>query len=146
VERTQAAGEAGAAAPPRPGAAAPDLDRFTHWAFICESSDCRWRGSALLGDALAQEIQRRGCGSVAVVRTGCLGLCGAGPAVVTYPAGEVHLRVEPADAADLAAHLAAGTGLPRRSVRAPQWYRDQLLARLGYFVQLLKRRAAVRAP
>ena len=125
----------------QPAAPATALEAFTHWAFICEASDCRWRGSQTVREALARELHQGGCGSVAVVRTGCLGLCGAGPAVVTYPRGDVHLHVQPADAAEMVTQLSAGAALPRRAVRAPQWYRDQILARLGYFVQLLKRRA-----
>jgi (2Fe-2S) ferredoxin len=125
-----------------PASSAPDLAQFSQWAFICEASDCRWRGAAEVRDALARRVQQQGSRNVAVVRTGCLSLCGAGPAIVTYPAGEVHLRVEPSDVPDLAQQLAAGAGLARRTVRAPQWYRDQILRRLSYFVDLLKRRAA----
>ena len=53
-------------------------------------------------------------GQVHVVRSGCLSLCGAGPAVVTYPAGEVHLRVQPEDAPDLALTLSGGPGAGQR--------------------------------
>ena len=132
----------GARPQPPQAAAAPDVNRFQHWAFICEASDCRYRGACEVREALVGEVQRRGCETVAVVRTGCLSLCGAGPALVTYPGGDVHLHVEPHDAPDLAAQLAGGSALQRRAVRAPQWYRDAILGRLGSFVQLLKRRAA----
>ncbi len=79
-----------------------------------------------------------------VVRSGCLSLCGAGPAVVTYPAGEVHLRVQPEDAPDLALTLSggAGAGQGARRVRAPQWYREHIVARLAYVIQILQRRGA----
>ena len=117
-----------------------DLNAVRQWAFVCEASDCRWGGAVAVRDALAQAAQDHPSGALAVVRTGCLGLCGAGPVVVTYPSGDVHLRVEPGDALDMAAQLAAGAPLRARAVRAPQWYRDQILARLAYFVQLLKRR------
>ncbi|HEY7062936.1 MAG TPA: (2Fe-2S) ferredoxin domain-containing protein [Chloroflexota bacterium] len=78
--------------------------------------------------------------NLAIVRSGCLSLCGAGPAVVSYPRGDVHLRVQPADAPELAAQLAAGAPLPRRAVRAPQWYRDRILAQLAYTVRVLQQR------
>jgi (2Fe-2S) ferredoxin len=93
-------------------------------------------------EALVNAARQRDDSGVAVVRAGCLGLCGAGPAVVTYPAGAIHLHVEPGDAADLAKELASGSGLKRRQVRAPQWYRDHILSRLATFVRLLQRRAA----
>ena len=125
----------------RTAPAVPDLEQFSQWAFICEASDCRYRGSAQVRDALARAVERQGCGNVAVVRTGCLGLCGAGPAVVTYPTGDVYLRVEAGDAPDMVAQLGQGASLRRRLVCAPQWYRDQITRRLGYFVEMLKRRA-----
>jgi (2Fe-2S) ferredoxin len=122
--------------------AAADPERFQHWAFLCHASDCRYQGAPDVAEALARELQARGSEEVAVVRTGCLSLCGAGPALVTYPGGDVHLHLEAGDATDLAAQLARGKGLATRTVRAPQWYKDQILARLGYFVQMIKRKAA----
>ncbi|MDQ3700556.1 MAG: (2Fe-2S) ferredoxin domain-containing protein [Chloroflexota bacterium] len=123
-----------------PSTGRPEQDQ---WAFVCEASDCRLRGSIQVRDALAQAVQGDAdCARVAVVRTGCLSLCGAGPAVVTYPAGDVHLRVEAGDALELARRLASGESLARRAVRAPQWYRERIKSRLGYLVQLLRERVA----
>jgi (2Fe-2S) ferredoxin len=119
----------------------PDLDQCDRWAFICEASDCRYRGAVAVRDALAKAVREDGCGNVAVVRTGCLSLCGAGPAVVTYPSVDVHLKVEPGDAPELAVQVAAGAALKRRTVRAPQWYRDRISNQLGYYVRLLRQRA-----
>jgi (2Fe-2S) ferredoxin len=119
--------------------------RAEHWAFVCESSTCHFQGSAQTREALARAVAERGDPAVHVVRTGCLGLCGAGPAVVTYPAGDVLLRVQPGDAPELAAALAGGTGLGRRLVRAPPWYRERITARLALLVRLLRRRGAAGA-
>ena len=111
------------------------------WAFICYSSSCRYQGAEAVGQSLARALAERPDGSTGtVVRAGCLGLCGAGPAVVTYPAGEVHLRVEPRDATELAAQLVQGRGLARRTVKVPPWYQQHIVARLESFVELLKRR------
>lgn len=125
--------------PQRPPALA--LDSVAQWAFVCEASDCRWRGAPAVRDALAVAVAESGRSDMAVVRTGCLSLCGAGPAVVTYPAGDAHLNVEPADAPDFVIQLARGASLRRRAVRAPQWYRDSVLSRLLYMIGLLKQRA-----
>ena len=112
-----------------------------HWAFVCHSSSCRYDGAEAVGQSLARALASRPDGaSGTVVRAGCLGLCGAGPAVVTYPAGEVHVRVTPQDAAELAAQLVTGRGLTRRTVNVPAWYRQNIVGRLGVFVDLLKRR------
>jgi (2Fe-2S) ferredoxin len=118
----------------------PTIDGVERFAFVCESSSCYYQGSVAVREALAKATGDQACGNLAIVRTGCLGLCGAGPAVVSYPAGDVHLRVEPTDAAEMAAQLATGAPLARRAVRAPQWYRDRITERLAYFVQILKRR------
>ena len=113
-----------------------------HWAFVCYSSSCRYEGADVVGQALARALSARPDGATGtVVRAGCLGLCGSGPAVVTYPAGEVHIRVAPGDAVELAAQLVRGRGLPRRAVTVPAWYRQHIVGRLGAFVELLKRRA-----
>ena len=61
--------------PARATPGAPDLEKFTQWVFICEASDCRYRGSPAVRDALARTVEREGRSHVAVVRTGCLGLC-----------------------------------------------------------------------
>ena len=82
-------------------------------------------------------MAEQGLGNVRVVRSGCLGLCGAGPAAVTYPAGDVYLRVQPEDAAEMAGAVSGGGRLARRIVRAPQWYRDRIVARLDYLIQYL---------
>jgi (2Fe-2S) ferredoxin len=141
------------------GANAPD-EPESRWAFVCESSSCRYQGSVQTREALVralagQRAEQRAAssagrpegepqGQVHVVRSGCLSLCGAGPAVVTYPAGEVHLRVQPEDAADLALTLSGGPGAGQgaRRVRAPQWYREHIVARLAYVIQILQRRGA----
>src|SRR5687768_13783932 len=82
------------------------------WAFVCYSSSCRYQGAEAVGQSLARALAERPNGNTGtVVRAGCLGLCGAGPAVVTYPAGEVHIRVEASDAKEMAAQLVEGSGL-----------------------------------
>jgi (2Fe-2S) ferredoxin len=128
------------------------------WAFICESSSCRYQGSVQTREALVAALAARRAeqraeqgaggpagaspGQVYVVHAGCLSLCGAGPAVVTYPAGEVHLGVQPEDTPDLALTLTGGPGRGSRRVRAPQWYREHITARLAYLIQILQRRGA----
>jgi (2Fe-2S) ferredoxin len=116
-------------------------DDATQWAFICHASSCRYQGAEAVAVALARALRdSQPATDAAVVRAGCLGLCGAGPAVVTYPGGDVHIRVEQSDAPELAAQLLRGRGLARRSVTVPAWYRQHIVGRLGAYVQLLKRR------
>ena len=137
--------------------ATPDPRECTRWAFVCESSSCRWGGSVEVREALHRALRDEAPpreaavpagvapDRVAVVRTGCLGLCSAGPAVVTYPEGDVHLRVQPDDALDLAQHLTGTVERGRRQVKAPPWFRDQLVSRLGYYVDWLRRKASAQS-
>ncbi|HEX2035365.1 MAG TPA: (2Fe-2S) ferredoxin domain-containing protein [Chloroflexota bacterium] len=117
-------------------------EQAERWAFVCEASSCLYQGAAQTRESLVRAVAEQGDARVHVVRTGCLGLCGAGPAVVTYPAADVLLRVQPADTPHLAVALAGGTAVGPRAVRAPQWYRDRITSRLGYVIQLLRRRWA----
>ena len=124
--------------------ASPEAQPEEQWVFVCESSSCQFDGASRTRQALARAVADQGLTNVRVVRSGCLSLCGAGPAAVTYPAGAVHLRVQPEDAAEMAGAVAGGGGLARRVVRAPQWYRERITARLDYLIQYLRRhRAAV---
>lgn len=111
------------------------------WAFVCHSSSCRYSGAESTGQALAREARETDT-PLTVVRAGCLGFCSSGPAVVTYPDGDVYLNVSAGDASDLAAHVAQGRALARRAIRVPDWYREHIVGRLGAYVQLLRRRAA----
>jgi (2Fe-2S) ferredoxin len=119
--------------------ASPEARPDEQWVFVCESSSCQFDGASLTRLALARAVADQGLTNVRVVRSGCLSLCGAGPAAVTYPAGAVHLRVQPEDAAEMAGAVATGGGLARRIVRAPQWYRERITARLDYLIQYLRR-------
>ena len=128
------------AGPPRStegeGAVQPD-----RWAFVCHSSSCRYRGAESAGQALAREARDGGV-PLTVVRAGCLGLCSSGPAVVTYPDGDVYLNVTAGDARELTSHVGQGRTLARRAIRVPDWYREHIVGRLGAYVQLLRRRAS----
>ena len=110
---------------------------YDHWVFWCESSSCRFSGAAESRAALVAALRAQGTSNVAVVRSGCLGLCGAGPNAVTYPEGTVYLHADREHADRLAANLARGTPDQLLAVKTPAWYREQLVARLGRIVEHL---------
>jgi len=68
---------------------------FTYHAFCCSQQrppnhpkgSCGARGAGPLWERLAALIQARQLGRVAMVPTGCLGFCNAGPLMVVYPEG-----------------------------------------------------------
>ena len=124
------------AQPAQEAGAAAD-NPYDRWVFWCESSSCRFSGAAEARAALVAALRAQGTSNVAVVRSGCLGLCGAGPNAVTYPEGTVYLHADQEHAGRLAANLARGTPDQLLAAKAPAWYREQLVARLGRIVEQL---------
>ena len=110
---------------------------YDRWIFWCEASSCRFSGSPESRMALVEALRTQGTTNVAVVRSGCLGLCGAGPSAVTYPEGAVYLHAGQEHAVRLAASLADDKPDKVLAVKAPAWYREQLVARLGRVVERL---------
>ncbi len=68
---------------------------FRHHAFCCfqqrpaghPRGSCTASGATPLWERLSSKIQSAELASVAMVGTGCLGFCGAGPLMVVYPEG-----------------------------------------------------------
>jgi len=75
---------------------APELPKiFQYHAFCCfqqrppthPKGSCGARGGSPLWERLGALIQSRQLSRVAMVATGCLGFCNAGPLMVVYPEG-----------------------------------------------------------
>ncbi len=67
---------------------------------VCGGTGCSSSGSAELIKRFHEQIEKNGLEKeVQVVRTGCFGLCEAGPVVIVYPEGTFysHIRVEDVD-------------------------------------------------
>jgi len=65
---------------------------------ICGGTGCTSSGGANLEDTFNTELKTHGLtNEVKVVKTGCFGLCEAGPIVVVYPEGAFYSRVEDAN-------------------------------------------------
>ncbi len=75
---------------------------FAHRIHVCAAAGCRSSGGEAVVEALESEIKRRGnAGEVAVKRTGCMGLCAAGPMIIIQPEGIMYGRVLPEDAGEI---------------------------------------------
>jgi NADH:ubiquinone oxidoreductase subunit F (NADH-binding)/(2Fe-2S) ferredoxin/NAD-dependent dihydropyrimidine dehydrogenase PreA subunit len=69
---------------------------------VCAGTTCNASGRAALRSAIDEELARRGLGDrVAVVETGCHGLCQEGPIVVVHPRGVFYPRLKPRDIASI---------------------------------------------
>ena len=82
---------------------------------VCGGTGCTSSGSQAIIDAFESEIQKNGLDKeVAVVRTGCHGLCALGPIVLIYPEGSFYSMVKPEDVSEIVAeHLLKGRVVTR---------------------------------
>jgi (2Fe-2S) ferredoxin len=65
---------------------------------VCSKSDCWKRGGREVCHALQATLQQQGLEQqVAIVKTGCMDRCKAGPNVVIMPAKTRHTRVQPSE-------------------------------------------------
>ena len=82
---------------------------------VCGGTGCTSSGSQQIIDAFESEIKKNDLAEeVAVVRTGCHGLCALGPIVLIYPEGSFYSMVKPEDVAEIVSeHLLKGRVVTR---------------------------------
>ena len=74
------------------------MDLFRAHVLVCGGTGCSSSGSAELIERFEEQIAKNGLDrEVKVVRTGCFGLCEAGPVVIVYPEGTFYSRIRPDD-------------------------------------------------
>ena len=76
----------------------------------CGGTGCSSSGSAKLIERFEEQLKEKGLDKeVKVVRTGCFGLCEAGPVVIVYPEGTFYSRVKVEDVDEIVSeHLLKG--------------------------------------
>ena len=77
---------------------------------VCGGTGCSSSGSATLIERFEEKIKENGLDKeVKVIRTGCFGLCEAGPVVIVYPDGTFYSRVKPENVDEIVTeHLLKG--------------------------------------
>ena len=71
------------------------MDLFRAHVLVCGGTGCSSSGSAELIKRFEEQIAKNGLDKeVKVVRTGCFGLCEAGPVVIVYPEGTFYSRIQ----------------------------------------------------
>ncbi|MGB3367182.1 MAG: NADH-quinone oxidoreductase subunit NuoF [Acidaminobacteraceae bacterium] len=74
------------------------MDLFRSHVLICGGTGCTSSGSINIETKFEEELSKHGLEKeVKVVRTGCFGLCEAGPIVIVYPEGAFYSRIEDKD-------------------------------------------------
>ena len=86
------------------------MDLFRAHVLVCGGTGCSSSGSAELIERFEEQIAKKGLDrEVKVVRTGCFGLCEAGPVVIVYPEGTFYSRIRPDDVDEIVSeHLLKG--------------------------------------
>ena len=76
------------------------MDLFRSTILVCGGTGCTSSGSPKLYERFAQLLAEKGLDKeVKLVKTGCFGLCAAGPVVIVYPEGAFYsgIKVEDVD-------------------------------------------------
>jgi len=86
------------------------MDLFRAHVLVCGGTGCSSSGSAELIKRFEKQIAKNGLDKeVKVVRTGCFGLCEAGPVVIVYPEGTFYSRIKVDDVDEIVSeHLLKG--------------------------------------
>ena len=82
---------------------------------VCGGTGCTSSGSPQIMDILKNELKRQGLEEeVAVVETGCHGLCALGPIMIVYPDATFYSMVQPGDIPEIVSeHLLKGRVVTR---------------------------------
>ena len=82
---------------------------------VCGGTGCSSSGSAKLIERFDEKIKENGLDKeVKVIRTGCFGLCEAGPVVIVYPDGTFYSRVKEENVDEIVTeHLLKGRKVQR---------------------------------
>ena len=86
------------------------MDLFRAHVLVCGGTGCTSSGSTELIARFEEQIAKNGLDKeVKVIRTGCFGLCEAGPVVIVYPEGTFYSRIRVEDVDEIVAeHLLKG--------------------------------------
>ncbi len=86
------------------------MELFRSHVLVCGGTGCTSSGSAQVLKRFEELIEKNGLGKeVKLVRTGCFGLCEAGPVVIIYPEGAFYSRIGENDVDEIVSeHLVKG--------------------------------------
>ena len=86
------------------------MDIYRAHVLVCGGTGCSSSGSATLIELFEENLKKYSLDhEVKVIRTGCFGLCEAGPVVIVYPDGTFYSRVKPENVEEIVTeHLLKG--------------------------------------
>lgn len=88
---------------------------FRSHVLVCGGTGCMSNGSAQIIENFNTELEKHGLEKeIAIVKTGCHGLCAQGPIVIVYPENICYSQVQPEDVAEIVSeHLLKGRPVNR---------------------------------
>ncbi|MCQ2533144.1 MAG: NADH-quinone oxidoreductase subunit NuoF [Clostridia bacterium] len=91
------------------------MDNYRAHVLVCCGTGCTSSSSMKIMEKFNEVIAEKGLANeIKVVKTGCFGLCAAGPIVVIYPEGTMYYRCTPEDVEELVnEHLINGNEVER---------------------------------
>ena len=91
------------------------MEYFRSHVLVCGGTGCTSSGSETLLKLLEEKLLEHGLDKeIKAIRTGCFGLCEAGPVVIVYPEGTFYSRVAPRDVEEIVTeHLLKGRVVKR---------------------------------
>ncbi len=120
------------------------MDIFRSHVLVCGGTGCTSSDSPKIIDKFNEEVSKAGLDKeVKVVRTGCFGLCEAGPVVIVYPEGSFYSHVKVSDVPDIVSeHLLKGRIVQRLLYRGDQKDVEMSLDNIGFYKK--QKRVALR--
>ncbi len=123
------------------------MELYRSHVLVCGGTGCSSSGSANLIERFEQQLKEKGLeNEVKVVRTGCFGLCEAGPVVIVYPEGTFYSRVKVDDVDEIVSeHLLKGRKVQRLIYvdhKTKESSAQKSLAEIGFYKQ--QQRVALR--
>ncbi len=90
-------------------------DSYRLHVLVCGGTGCTSSGSQQIINNLETELEKNGLvDEVAIVKTGCHGLCAVGPIMVVYPGAIFYVKVDPKDVAEIVSeHFVKGNVVER---------------------------------
>jgi NADP-reducing hydrogenase subunit HndC len=120
------------------------MDIFRSHVLVCGGTGCTSSDSPKIIDKLNEEVSKAGLEKeVKVVRTGCFGLCEAGPVVIIYPEGSFYSHVKVSDVPEIVSeHLLKGRIVQRLLYQGDQKDVEMSLDNIGFYKK--QKRVALR--
>ncbi len=120
------------------------MDIFRSHVLVCGGTGCTSSDSPKIIDKFNEEVSKAGLDKeVKVVRTGCFGLCEAGPVVIVYPEGSFYSHVKVSDVSEIVSeHLLKGRIVQRLLYQGDQKDVEMSLDNIGFYKK--QKRVALR--